>query len=143
MAPGNEAGPPGGPHWSCHSCARSKGQSRSPADSHGRSISLAISCSSLARPARTHPVNVPDMDEVPGQAGLAGGYDTAGTRGGLTPMQDTKPRRAARRLSRPSAGQIPSAWTHAWSDTCWPRAGHGRRAQLPDDAGAKAGRTLV
>ena len=33
--PGNEGRSPGGPHWPCHSRATWKGQSRSPADSHG------------------------------------------------------------------------------------------------------------
>src|SRR5829696_9364583 len=52
--------------WSCHSHATSKGQSRSPADSHGQSR-WPTSWSSLPRPARTHPA-MPDKDEVPGSS---------------------------------------------------------------------------
>ena len=67
-APGNEAGlSHAGPHRSCHSRATSEGQSRCTADSHGQSR-RPHSRTSLARPAGTHPANVPDKDEVPGSA---------------------------------------------------------------------------
>ena len=52
---------------SCHSRATSKGQSRSPADNHGH-ICTTDELAVLAGPARTHPANVPDKDEVGGSS---------------------------------------------------------------------------
>jgi hypothetical protein len=67
--------PPAVPHRSCHSRATSKGRPRYPADNHGHSYAtdeLVV----LPGPARTHPTNMPDKDEVqatPAALGPAGG----------------------------------------------------------------------
>jgi hypothetical protein len=56
--------PPAAPHRSCHSRATSKGQPRYRADNHGHfhpTVELVV----LAGPARTHPANMPDKEEVP------------------------------------------------------------------------------
>jgi hypothetical protein len=51
--------PPAVPHRSCHSRATPQGQARYPADNHGHLYATDVLVV-LARPARTHPANVPD-----------------------------------------------------------------------------------
>ena len=93
---------------SCHSRATSKGQSWSAADNHGH-IHATDELVVLAGPARTHPANVPDKDEVPGPSL---GVRSATTRPHWEPISNSRgheatPRRTKDVLPQPSEGQIP------------------------------------
>jgi hypothetical protein len=55
------------PRRPCHLRARSDGHARYRADNHGH-CPRPTGWLSLTRPARTHPVNMPDKDEVPGSS---------------------------------------------------------------------------
>src|SRR5215216_4474804 len=66
------AGPRGArvdPCRPCHLRATPDGQSRYPADNHGH-CHPSMSWFSFPLPARTHPANMPDKDEVAARIGL-------------------------------------------------------------------------